>query len=91
MKTRFVAIGIILIAVGVILVAATVYQELVQEPQWPEDYHMQIPTAKYEWRSRNQTMTRIGFILTVLGIGIIFGVFSPLWKRKGARQNERET
>lgn len=81
MNKKLLAIGFVLAIIGTLLLAATVYQELVEEPK-PEDYHMGIPTAKYKWQSRNQTITQIGMLLVGLGVGSILGGFSPLWKRK---------
>lgn len=81
MNKKLIGIGVALLIVGIVFVAGTVYQELVEEPK-PEDYHMGIPMAKYEWRSRNQTVTQIGILIMGLGVGFILGGFSPLWKRK---------
>ena len=83
MNKKIVEVGITLLLIGLMLVATTVYQELVEEPEFPEDYHMTPqPTAKYELRSRNQTITQVGILLVGLGIGFILGGFSPIWKRK---------
>jgi len=80
MNIKLVAIGIALIIAGIILVGATVYQELVEEPQWPEDYHMTPqPTAKYEWRSRNPTLTGIGAGL--IGSAVTLLLVGLTWRR----------
>lgn len=71
-------IGALLLLVGVVLVAATVYQELTEEPEFPEDYHMQIPTEKYEWRSRNIAVTLLGVAIIVFSLAF---VIVELWKR----------
>jgi len=79
MNIKLVAIGIALIIAGIILVGATVYQELVEEPQFPEDYHMTPqPTAKYEWRSRNLTITYLGEVL--IPLGLLFIALGLKWK-----------
>jgi len=71
--------GIALVIIGVVLVAATVYQEQVAPP--PAMPHMEIPSAKYEWRSRNQTITEAGIIFDCLGAGVIVG--GLLKRRRG--------
>jgi len=79
MNTKLVGIGIALIIAGIILVGATVYQELVEEPQFPEDYHITPqPTAKYEWRSRNLTITYLGEVL--IPFGLLFIALGLKWK-----------
>jgi len=66
-------IGIALVIVGVIFVAATVYQEQVAAP--PEVPHMEIPSAKYEWRSRNPGITWLGIgFITLSAVLILVGV-----------------
>lgn len=78
MKSKMVLIGLALLIVGALLVVAMVYQELIEEPEFPEDYHMQIPTGKYEWRSHNITITYTGVGLIVFALSLmIVGV----WRR----------
>lgn len=77
MNKKLMGLGIVLAIVGIICVAATVYQELVEEPK-PEDYHMGIPTARYEWRSRNLAITVAGIGLFVCGL--VFGLAGVRWK-----------
>jgi len=75
---KLIAFGVVLIVVGIVLIAATVYQEIVKEPEGPEDYHMTPqPIAKYEWRSRNMAITVIGIGFIAFGLGFIavgFGI-----------------
>jgi len=74
---KLLGIGIALVIVGIVLTATTVYQELVEEPK-PEDYHMAIPTAKYEWHSRSPEITIVGIALIVCGLG--FSLAGAKWK-----------
>ena len=45
--------------VGLIVVAVTLYQIRVEEPQLED--HMGLAHAKYQWYSRNATVTYMGF------------------------------
>ena len=60
--------GIALLIIGIGLLAATLYQEeVVAEPEIP---HMEIPTGKYEWRTRDMAITSVGAILIAIGVGL---------------------
>ena len=70
-KVTLIFLSSLMMISGFILIVSTLYQELVYEPEFPEDYHMQIPVGRYEWRSRNP-------ILTWLGIGCLIASVLPL-------------
>lgn len=77
MNKKLLGIGISLVIIGIALVATTVYQEQVAPLAVP---HMEIPTAKYEWRSRNPTITGIGAGL--IGSGVVLLLVGLPWKKK---------
>jgi len=69
----------LMLLAGVGLLALTIYRELVEEPQFPEDYHMTPqPTGKYELRSRNPLVTIIG--IASIFLGLFFLMVGVTWK-----------
>lgn len=67
-KATLVFSSFLLLIIGITLIASTVSQKLVSKPEFPEDYHMQIPKGRYEWNSKNLSMTSIGVGCVVVGV-----------------------
>jgi len=86
MRGKILAIGIVLAVVGALLLATTLYQEEVAPP--PEIPHMEIPSAKYEWRTRNIVLTTIG--ANLIGVGLVAVVVGATKKEASGRLQKRE-
>jgi len=75
-------VGAFLIVVGFVYVALTLYQVKVGEAK---DYHMQITTGEYEWRSRSLLLTTIGVVWILTGVICIVGAIF-----EGVKQDEHQ-
>lgn len=71
-------IGVFLFIVGVVMMMATLYQEEI--PMEPEIPHMEIPTARFEWRTRNQDVTNVGILFVCVGASLsLLAAFTIVW------------
>ena len=70
MNKKIIGVGIVLLIAGILALATTLYQEKVEYEPDLEDYHMGVPTEKYEWRTRNMAVTSAGAILIVFGVAL---------------------
>lgn len=77
---------IVLLIVGVTCMVMSVYQEKIADPDL-DDYHMAIPTGKYEWRSRNLLVTSIG--VACLIVGAILTLLMVILQIYGKEQKEK--
>ena len=75
-----------------LLIASTMSQKIVGTPGFPEDYHMTpTPKGRYEWRSKNLTVTWLGSGCVVVGaLCLMFFLLKGAKKPKRKRKKEKE-